>query len=292
MSFYNKTNIIIAKVQNKKRSSIEINQSILTKLKVNDTTSKVKKLSSLNDERADTVKNIFNEQMEILRLQKAKRALLYLINIKSNGTFCPKIVDYFKDEATKNSIKKNEINQIQEENFDKLINLKTKNDAINSNIDNLILKNSLLSNVNEKNDFNYNKNIKKEKTIIINGENKIITNDITKNNYDIKDIENIIDNEELNIINNNENKLEPVKEFQENMNIHEESTVNKKDMGGGFNNKKKRKKSNIKNKTGNLIDLLYKLQRSELQKSGNYHSSLRTTIQNNLLKKTFKNKKK
>lgn len=85
MSFYNKTNIIIAKVQNKKRSSIEINQSILTKLKVNDTTSKVKKLSSLNDERADTVKNIFNEQMEILRLQKAKRALLYLINIKSNG---------------------------------------------------------------------------------------------------------------------------------------------------------------------------------------------------------------
>ena len=242
MSFYNKTNIIIAKVQNKKRSSIEINQSILTKLKVNDTTSKVKKLSSLNDERADTVKNIFNEQMEILRLQKAKRALLYLINIKSNGTFCPKIVDYFKDEATKNSKKKNEINHIQEENFDKLINLKTKNDAINSNIDNLILKNSLLSNVNEKNDFNYNKNIKKEKTIIINGENKIITNDITKNNYDIKDIENIIDNEELNIINNNENKLEPVKEFQENMNIHEESTVNKKDMGGGFNNKKKKKK--------------------------------------------------
>lgn len=149
-----------------------------------------------------------------------------------------------------------------------------------------------MSNVNEKNDFNYNKNIKKEKTIIINGENKIITNDITKNNYDIKDIENIINNEELNIINNNENKLEPVKEFQENMNIHEESTVNKKDMGGGFNNKKKRKKSNIKNKTGNLIDLLYKLQRSELQKSGNYHSSLRTTIQNNLLKKSFKNKKK
>ena len=132
MSFYNKTNIIIAKVQNKKRSSIEINQSILTKLKVNDTTSKVKKLSSLNDERADTVKNIFNEQMEILRLQKAKRVLLYLINIKSNGTFCPKIVDYFKNEATKNSKKKNEINKIQEENFDKLINLKTKNDAINS----------------------------------------------------------------------------------------------------------------------------------------------------------------
>ena len=168
MSFYNKTNIIIAKVQNKKRSSIEINQSILTKLKVNDTTSKVKKLSSLNDERADTVKNIFNEQMEILRLQKAKRALLYLINIKSNGTFCPKIVDYFKNEATKNSQKKNIINQIQEENFDKLINLKTNNDAINSNIDNLILKNSNLSNINEKNDFNYNKNIKKEKTIIIN----------------------------------------------------------------------------------------------------------------------------
>ena len=65
--------------------------------------------------------------MEILRLQKAKRALLYLINIKSNGTFCPKIVDYFKDEATKNSKKKNEINQIQEINQLVLVQKKEQN---------------------------------------------------------------------------------------------------------------------------------------------------------------------
>ena len=28
---------------------------------------------------------------------KAKRCLLYLLNIKSKGTFCPQIVEYFKN---------------------------------------------------------------------------------------------------------------------------------------------------------------------------------------------------
>ena len=54
-------------------------------------------------------------------------------------------------------------------------------------------------------------------------------------------------------------------------------------------NKKNSKKKLIKKR--NKIDTIYNLQRSEFQKYGNYHSSLKSAIQSNLAKNKFHKKK-
>ena len=58
------------------------------------------------------------------------------------------------------------------------------------------------------------------------------------------------------------------------------------------NKNKSRKKSFKKHIKRNKIDMIFNEQRNELQKSGNYHLSLRTAIQSSLGKKKFKHKKK
>ena len=54
-------------------------------------------------------------------------------------------------------------------------------------------------------------------------------------------------------------------------------------------NKKNPKKKSLKKR--NKIDVIYNLQRSELQKYGNYHSSLKSAIQSNLAKNKGHKKK-
>ena len=142
--------------------------------------------------------------------------------------------------------------------------------------------------INLKNDEN------KEKEENIKQENNII-NENNELNFDFKDSENfIIENTESEKKEDTQNKIDLNQESQENKNENEEIQIeNKNENEPRFLNEKKIKKNSKKKNTKreSKIDTIYNLQRSELQKYGNYHSSLRNAIQSNLGKKKLRKKK-
>ena len=142
--------------------------------------------------------------------------------------------------------------------------------------------------INLKNDEN------KEKEENINQENNII-NENNELNFDFKDSENfIIENTESEKKEDTQNKIDLNQESQENKNVNEEIQIeNKNENEPGYLNEKKNKKNSKKKNTKreSKIDTIYNLQRSELQKYGNYHSSLRNAIQSNLGKRKHHKKK-
>ena len=295
MSFFNKGSWRIKPGPNKRKSSIQINQNTFNFFNKGNEGSKTKTSSVLNDKKIEKINNSLYEncKADFEKKNKAKRCLLYLLNIKSKGTFCPQIVEYFKN-IEKTKIKEEDLGEIIEkdlENQEKIkpnIEEKKPHEFTSKFKTQIMEKQTGINFINLKNDEN------KEKEENINQENNII-NENNELNFDFKDSENfIIENTESEKKEDTQNKIDLNQESQENKNVNEEIQIeNKNENEPGYLNEKKIKKNSKKKNTKreSKIDTIYNLQRSELQKYGNYHSSLRNAIQSNLGKKKLRKKK-
>ena len=295
MSFFNKGSWRIKPGPNKRKSSIQINQNMFNFFNKGNEGSKTKTSSVLIDKKTEKINNSLYEncKADFEKKNKAKRCLLYLLNIKSKGTFCPQIVEYFKN-IEKTKIKEEDLGEIIEkdlENQEKIkpnIEEKKPHEFTSKFKTQIMEKQTGINFINLKNDEN------KEKEENINQENNII-NENNELNFDFKDSENfIIENTESEKKEDTQNKIDLNQESQENKNVNEEIQIeNKNENEPGYLNEKKIKKNSKKKNTKreNKIDTIYNLQRSELQKYGNYHSSLRNAIQSNLGKKKLRKKK-
>lgn len=295
MSFFNKGSWRIKPGPNKRKSSIQINQNTFNFFNKGNEGSKTKTSSVLNDKKTEKINNSLYEncKADFEKKNKAKRCLLYLLNIKSKGTFCPQIVEYFKN-IEKTKIKEEDLGEIIEkdlENQEKIkpnIEEKKPHEFTSKFKTQIMEKQTGINFINLKNDEN------KEKEENINQENNII-NENNELNFDFKDSENfIIENTESEKKEDTQNKIDLNQESQENKNVNEEIQIeNKIENEPGYLNEKKIKKNSKKKNTKreSKIDTIYNLQRSELQKYGNYHSSLRNAIQSNLGKKKLRKKK-
>lgn len=295
MSFFNKGSWRIKPGPNKRKSSIQINQNMFNFFNKGNEGSKTKTSSVLSDKKTEKINNSLYEncKADFEKKNKAKRCLLYLLNIKSKGTFCPQIVEYFKN-IEKTKIKEEDLGEIIEkdlENQEKIkpnIEEKKPHEFTSKFKTQIMEKQTGINFINLKNDEN------KEKEENINQENNII-NENNELNFDFKDSENfIIENTESEKKEDTQNKIDLNQESQENKNVNEEIQIeNKNENEPGYLNEKKIKKNSKKKNTKreSKIDTIYNLQRSELQKYGNYHSSLRNAIQSNLGKKKLRKKK-
>lgn len=295
MSFFNKGSWRIKPGPNKRKSSIQINQNMFNFFNKGNEGSKTKTSSVLNDKKTEKINNSLYEncKADFEKKNKAKRCLLYLLNIKSKGTFCPQIVEYFKN-IKKTKIKEEDLGEIIEkdlENQEKIkpnIEEKKPHEFTSKFKTQIMEKQTGINFINLKNDEN------KEKEENIKQENNII-NENNELNFDFKDSENfIIENTESEKKEDTQNKIDLNQESQENKNVNEEIQIeNKNENEPGYLNEKKIKKNSKKKNTKreSKIDTIYNLQRSELQKYGNYHSSLRNAIQSNLGKKKLRKKK-
>ena len=295
MSFFNKGSWRIKPGPNKRKSSIQINQNMFNFFNKGNEGSKTKTSSVLIDKKTEKINNSLYEncKADFEKKNKAKRCLLYLLNIKSKGTFCPQIVEYFKN-IEKTKIKEEDLGEIIEkdlENQEKIkpnIEEKKPHEFTSKFKTQIMEKQTGINFINLKNDEN------QEKEENINQENNII-NENNELNFDFKDSENfIIENTESEKKEDTQNKIDLNQESQENKNVNEEIQIeNKNENEPGYLNEKKIKKNSKKKNTKreSKIDTIYNLQRSELQKYGNYHSSLRNAIQSNLGKKKLRKKK-
>ena len=295
MSFFNKGRWRIKPGPNKRKSSIQINQNTFNFFNKGNEGSKTKTSSVLSDKKTEKINNSLYEncKADFEKKNKAKRCLLYLLNIKSKGTFCPQIVEYFKN-IKKTKIKVEDLGEIIEkdlENQEKIkpnIEEKKPHEFTSKFKTQIMEKQTGINFINLKNDEN------KEKEENINQENNII-NENNELNFDFKDSENfIIENTESEKKEDTQNKIDLNQESQENKNVNEEIQIeNKNENEPGYLNEKKIKKNSKKKNTKreSKIDTIYNLQRSELQKYGNYHSSLRNAIQSNLGKNKLRKKK-
>ena len=299
MSLYNRNNLRTDKEETKKRSSIQMKQNILNYFSSFNARSKVKKIASLNDKKTEIINNYKREEflLDFEKKSKAKRSLLYLLNIRSKGTFCPQIIDYFKN--IKHSNKKEELlkqrNESKENNINENNNfvINNNNDINSSKIPKRLskfyayktAKNNISNEKNEINEIKANFN-----------DNNILNNENNELNFDIKSIDNINDNRELTEMNNENVKLEKndrIETIPGNRILFKEiGTNNTKNIKKSIIKNKSRKKSYKKNIKKDRIDTIYNEQRNELQKFGNYHQSLRTAIQSSLAKKNLVRKKK
>ena len=295
MSFFNKGSWRIKPGPNKRKSSIQINQNMFNFFNKGNEGSKTKTSSVLNDKKTEKINNSLYEncKADFEKKNKAKRCLLYLLNIKSKGTFCPQIVEYFKN-IKKTKIKEEDLGEIIEKDLENQEKIKPnfeekKPHEFTSKFKTQIMeKQTGINFINLKNDEN------KEKEENIKQENNII-NENNELNFDFKDSENfIIENTESEKKEDTQNKIDLNQESQENKNENEEIQIeNKNENEPRFLNEKKIKKNSKKKNTKreSKIDTIYNLQRSELQKYGNYHSILRNAIQSNLGKKKLRKKK-
>jgi hypothetical protein len=229
---------------------------------------KPRRLQTLNDinSSGDQASSLFNGLNDNIHVDadkkyKARRSLLYLLNIMSGGTFCPEINEHFRKEREKKN-EKNENNNVNNNN-----NL-PNNNITNTKPDILIknpitrlksLKNQLLSNANVNNKnlqerFQYNFKKRDNKKIEEKDEEENITKNFEKDiglkeyekYYSIEEIENI----SLNKFKFNKQalarkKLNKKDAFKKSKNLRD----NINGSGGMINNKEKNK--NLFLKMGN-----------------------------------------
>ena len=226
---------------------------------------KPRRLQTLNDMNSsgDQASSLFNGLNDNIHVDadkkyKARRSLLYLLNIMSGGTFCPEINEHFRKEREKKN-EKNENNNANNNN-----NL-PNNNITNTKPDILIknpitrlksLKNQLLSNANVNNKnlqerFQYNFKKRDNKKIEEKDEEENITKNFEKDiglkeyekYYSIEEIENI----SLNKFKFNKQalarkKLNKRDAFKKNKNLRD----NINGSGGLINNKEKNKNLFVK----------------------------------------------
>lgn len=292
MSIYQRDSYRTNNEGNKKRSSIQMKQNILNYFTKANTRNKIKKIASLNDKKTEIIKENKKEDFfkDFEKKAKARRSLLYLLNIKSGGTYYPQIIEYFK-QIKKSKMKEDFFKEIKENNIQESNNyliIKNNDSSQNTKIRSKFYPyktaiNNLSHEKNEINELKENFN-----------ENKNIMKDNNELNFNNKSTDNIIDNIEIKNTNqeNNEINNNKIKKFPIDKMIMEKITTYNNNIKIISDKNKSRKKSFKKHIKRNKIDMIFNEQRNELQKSGNYHLSLRTAIQSSLGKKKFKHKKK
>lgn len=301
MSFYNRNSLRSDRDETRKRSSIQIKQNITNYFTSANAKNKFKKIASLNEKKTEIIRDNKREEYfkDFEMKSKAKRSLLYLLNIRSKGTFCPQIIDYFNKikHSNKNEEQLKERNKRKENNTNENNNFRINNNNDNNNI-NIIpkIRSKFYVYKTEKNNISNEESEIKEIKANFNENNNLI-NENNELDFDIKNIDNIIDNRELTEMNNENVKLENNERIETNPG----NIIMIKEIGTNNNNKnikkniiknKSRKKLYKKNIKRDKIDTIYNEQRNNLQKFGNYHLSLRTAIQSSLARKNLIHKKK
>jgi hypothetical protein len=226
---------------------------------------KPRRLQTLNDinSSGDQASSLFNGLNDNIHVDadkkyKARRSLLYLLNIMSGGTFCPEINEHFRKEREKKN-EKNENNNVNNNNNLPNNNISsTKPDILIKNPITRLksLKNQLLSNANVNNKnlqerFQYNFKKRDNKKIEEKDEEENITKNFEKDiglkeyekYYSIEEIENI----SLNKFKFNKQalarkKLNKRDAFKKNKNLRD----NINGSGGMINNKEKNKNLFVK----------------------------------------------
>ena len=271
-------------------------ENILNYLTKTVNRNKIKKIALLHDKKTEIIKDKKNENYykELEKKTKAKRALLYLLNIKSKKTFCPEIIDLFK--KIKKEKKKEKLLKKQKEENTKN-NYLSNNNNNNNKIKSPKIRSKFYPHKTAVNNLSSEKNAINEIKENLNDNNNTIK---SKNELDFgkNSTDNILDNKNIKLINNedieSDNNLK-IKYLHISKNFVEElSSINKNncETKKSLIKNKKRKKSNNKSVKIDKIDVIYNKQKNELQKFGNYHSSLRTAIQSTLSKTKLILKKK
>ncbi len=203
---------------NKRNSKARIDPNIINYLSQANEKGKLKKLSSLKEGKAEILPHNtysgLNENIHLdhERKNKARRSLLYLLNKMSNGSFCPQIIDYFKEIR---ELKKQEeqLQEVKEEETEEPTIKESKPYMANNN--NLLtnLKNPILSGKSKNNYINYKFNKRSGKDIVYNEDKNFVSKQYAKD-FELKDFEDFVDSEEIEKINNNKfnfNKEEKAK---------------------------------------------------------------------------------
>ena len=221
---------------------------------------KPRRLQTLNDinSSGDQASSLFNGLNDNIHVDadkkyKARRSLLYLLNIMSGGTFCPEINEHFRKEREKKNEKNENNNVINNNNLPNNNITNTKPDILIKNPITRLksLKNQLLSNANVNNKnlqerFQYNFKKRDNKKIEEKDEEENITKNFEKDiglkeyekYYSIEEIENT----SLNKFKFNKQalarkKLNKKDAFKKSKNLRD----NINGSGGMINNKEKNK---------------------------------------------------
>ena len=254
----------------RRNSRVRIDQNILNYLyKVNEKT-KLKKIASLKDSKFEKIAtntyNGMNDNIHIdfERKNKARRSLLYLLNKMSGGTFCPQIIDYFK-EIKELKKKEEQLKEVKEEDVTEDQPSINPSALSSKKIDNnnYIKKNSnILSNYitgQGKNNYpNYKFTKRNVKYNNINEEKSVVSKHYTKD-FGIKDLEKFIDSEEIERM--NANKFNFNKEAQAKKKFLEEMTIDEDDryyQKKARKNEKKKYKENDEFNNNNIEDNIEK----------------------------------
>ena len=226
-----------------RNSKTRIDQNILNYLTQVNEKSKLKKLSSLNEVKSEkTQPNTYNGlndniHIDFERKNKARRSLLYLLNKMSGGTFCPQIVDYFKEIR---ELKKQE-EQLKEVKEEENVDEPTLKDSKNFLPKNANLITNLKTPI-KNNYINYKFTKRSGKDINFTEEKNIGSKQYIKD-FGLKDLEEFIDSEEIERINSN--KFNFNKEAQAKKKFLEEYTIDEDDR---YFYKKQKKNQNKKYK--------------------------------------------
>ena len=252
----------------RQNSRVPIDQNILNYLaKVNEK-DKLKKLASLNESKGEKINtNIYdglneNIHIDFERKNKARRSLLYLLNKMSGGTFCPQIVEYFKEirELKKKEEQLKEVKEEENNEEQPSINAaigSTKNDNLNyikKNSNSSILssfKNQILARQSKSNYPSYKFTKRNEKDNNINEERNIVSKHYTKD-FGLKDLEQFIDSEEIEKM--NKNKFNFNKEAQAKKKFLEEVTIDEDDRYYVKKARKNGKKKYEENEASGMVD--------------------------------------
>ena len=232
----------------RRNSKKGIDQNLINYLTQVNGKSKFKKISSLNQSKdKSTLSNHYNYNglndnihFDFERKNKARRSLLYLLNKMSGGTFCPQIVNYFKEirELKKQEEQLKEVKEVkEEENQNEPIINQTKKYRTKNN-KNLLsnLKNPILVGQSKNNYPNYKFNRRSGKDNNINNEEKNTLSKQYTNDFGIKELEHFLDSEEIEKMNGN--KFNFNKEAQAKKKFLEEYTIDEDDR---YYRKKERK---------------------------------------------------
>lgn len=239
--------------ENERRNSkLKVDQNIINYLTQVNGRRNLKKISSLNEAKDKIILsynnnyNGLNENIHIdfERKNKARRSLLYLLNKMSGGTFCPQIVNYFKEIR---ELKKQEeqFKEVKEEDNTDEQSFINKNKAYIPKNNKKVLSHLKTPIVGQsKNNYlNYKFNKRSGKDINIHEEKNAISKQYA-NDLELKELEHFIDSEEIEKVNGN--KFTFNKEAQAKKKFLEEYTIDDDDK---FYRKKERKNETKKYKS-------------------------------------------
>ena len=257
----------------RQNSRVKIDQNILNYLSQVNEKGKLKKISSLNEAKDGKIStntyNGLNDNIHIdfERKNKARRSLLYLLNKMSGGTFCPQIIDYFKEirELKKQEELLKEVKE--EENIEEppiIINTTKveKNNYIKTSSNMLSnFKNQILSGQNKNNYPSYNFTKRNEKDNNINEEKSLISKHYARD-FELKDLEKFIDSDEIAKMNGN--KFNFNKEAQAKKKFLEEITIDEDDR---YYQKKARRNEKKKFKENEIYELEVNVDNKSIKKN-------------------------